>query len=412
MIAKEGVKVLTDLRRQDGESERQYIWRVATQKEAGLINMSWEELTATFNKELGHDYQAESCYRKPFTAAKQYYDEVFSKMVNGDGQEQRLDNLRRDIQIEREKLRTDRVEVNRWLREYARDDLITERIVDAVKQIEPLPVPELLPERITHEREGVLCFGDEHYGVELEIKGLSGEILNAYSPEIFEARMWDMLRQVLQIVYREGIERLHVFSLGDYIDGIIRASQLMHLRYGIVEGTVLYSNFLATWLNALSEHVRVRFQMTHGNHSELRLIGQPKGSFEKENTGKFVWELLKARLAENANIQFVENPTGLIFETVCGKNILGIHGEVKDLSAALKDFSAVYGQPINILVGGHMHHYSANTAGFDAEVIGVPSIIGVDDYSMRLRRTSNPGALLFIVEEGKGRVVDHHVKLN
>ena len=44
-------------------------------------------------------------------------------------------------------------------------------------------------------REGCLVFADTHYGVDLKITGLFGETINEYSPEIFEARMWNLFQE-------------------------------------------------------------------------------------------------------------------------------------------------------------------------------------------------------------------------
>jgi pyruvate formate lyase activating enzyme len=105
--------------------------------------------------------------------------------------------------------------------------------------------------------------------------------------------------------------------------------------------------------------------MVFGNHSELRLLNQKKGAFSDENTGVFVREIIKSRLEGNPNFSMTVNPTGLIFDNVEGYNVLGIHGEVRNMPAALKDFSQTYNTPIDILIGGHMHHYKGETVGID-----------------------------------------------
>ena len=78
---------------------------------------------------------------------------------------------------------------------------------------------------------------------------------------------------------------------------------------------------------------------------------------------------------------------------------------------AIKDFSNTYNTNISILIGGHMHHYKAETVGVNKDVINVPSIIGIDGYSMSLNKTSNPGAVLFCVEENKGVTLEYKIKL-
>ena len=319
-------------------------------------------------------------------------------------------NQMRDLQKERYKLQTEKLEVNRWLRENARDELIVEHIEKAVRQLSPLVIPGRIEAKID-DRAGILIFGDEHFGTEFSISGLQGEVINAYSPEIFMERMWDLLNQTLTIAEREGLSEIKVFSMGDFSDGILRVKQLMQLRYGVVEGTVVYADFLANWLNELSRRIRVEFQMTNGNHTELRMLSQPKGTFTRENMGLVVAAMLRTRLADNPNFTFTENPTGYIFSNVLDFNILGIHGEVKSMEQAIKDFSNTYRVQVDYLVAGHKHHAYSETVGINREVICVPSIIGVDDYSISLNRSSNSGATFIILERGKGKIIEYAIKL-
>jgi hypothetical protein len=317
----------------------------------------------------------------------------------------------RELQKERYKLQTEKLENNRWLRENARDELILEKILSAIRDLKPLNIPDVLP--VVHSnKEFCLAFGDEHYNTEFEIRGLFNEILNAYSPEIFEQRMWDLLNQVIEIIHKENISKLNVFSMGDFTDGLLRVSQLMKLRYGTIEGTIKYAEFICNWLNELTKYVCVEYQMVFGNHSELRMLGQPKGTFKDDNTGLYVREIIKERLKDNPNFNMTINPTGLIFSQLCGFNLLGIHGEVKNMESALKDFSNTYKTEIDFLIGGHMHHGKSECVGVNRDIISVPSIIGIDDYSLSLNKTSNAGATLFILEENRGKVQEYNIKLN
>ncbi|MNO08903.1 hypothetical protein D3C81_2317920 [compost metagenome] len=50
--------------------------------------------------------------------------------------------------------------------------------------------------------------------------------------------------------------------------------------------------------------------------------------------------------------------------------------------------------------------------GKDIEFIQLQSIIGIDDYSLKIKKTANPGAKAMIIEEGKGRTVTYNIKLN
>lgn len=316
----------------------------------------------------------------------------------------------RELQKERCKIQTEKLEFNRWLRENARDELIVEHICQAVEKLEPLAIPNPIHTDLS-DREGVLVFGDEHYGTEFEIHGLHNEIINSYSPDIFESRMWNLLEQTISITTKEGFSKIHVFSMGDFEDGLLRVKQLMQLRYGVVEGTVRYADFISNWLNELSKYVEVEFQTTSGNHTELRMLGQPKGTFTKENMSLVVDAMITTRLANNPNFTFVKNPTGYIFADILGYKLLGIHGEVKSMEQAIKDFSQMYRVQLDFLIAGHKHHSRSETVGINQEVINVPSIIGVDDYSLSIHKMSNAGATFLVFEKGKGKVIEYAIKL-
>lgn len=375
---------------------------------------NWKEITPFINRELfGEDesqFRDESAYRKAVKYARDFYEAgVFGE--SEDEYYQKLQNEKRELQKVKVQVQTEKLEYSRWLREEARDELITEKICDAIFSLPPLDIPCHIP--FTHNnRAYALVFGDEHYGAEYELKGLFGEILNAYSPEIFEKRMWDLFNQTVEIIQKENIDTLSVFSMGDFSDGILRTSQLMKLRYGVVDGTIKYADFISNWLNELTKYTRVNYQSTNGNHTELRMIGAPKGTFTEDNMGKVVSEFIKARLKDNPNFTYIENPTGYIYDELVGCPILGIHGEVKNMSNAIKEFSSIYGVHIKYLLAGHLHHNKVEEVGVNQEVINVGSIIGIDGFSLTLRKTSNASAKLLIFEQDKGKTCEYTFKLN
>lgn len=396
-----------------GETEEECLWRIGSAKKDAMLDATWVEIADWMNanwRDSEEEYYCESAYRKRFKAYSDAKTMFTKQEATSDGTADELAAKLREINKERIKLQTEKLEYNKWLREEARDELIAEKIVNAIRENNSLISPLPLMVKKT-SKSAILAFGDEHYGTEFTIYGLHGEIINSYSPEIFEQRMWELFYDVLGIIEKEDLTTLYVFALGDFTDGVLRCSQLMKLRYGVVEGTVRYANFMSNWLNELSKYVKIKYQMVYGNHSELRMLGQPKGTFKEENTGLFVREMISTRLENNPNFEMIVNPTGLIFDNIEGFNTLAIHGEVRNMDNAIKDFSNTYNTDIRILIGGHMHHYKAETVGVNREVINVPSIIGIDNFSMSLNKTSNPGATLMIVENGAGIVVEYKIKL-
>lgn len=435
------------LKKDPQENERQYIWRIAEAKSAGLLDMSWPQISDLFNKELRDEdekWYNESAYRKPYQEAKGYYEDVFSKM-SSESLLQNMQAQKRELEKLKKQIQTEKIEYNRWLREEARDELILEKITGAIKEcVDPLPAsPSFLEsqsvenEKARNEdnistqllyidgkpqsaveslpqgnRSCVLAFGDAHFGADFTIKGLFGEEINSYSPEKFYERMDALLAETIKFIRREKFDHIHVYDLGDSIDGILRVGQLMKLRYGVAESAVKYALYLSGWLNILSAYCSIDFQMTGGNHSEIRHLGQKKGTFEDDNMALVIKEIIKAKLENNSRFHMTENDTGYIFDTIQGCTLLGIHGESKKLDETIKDLSAIYQVDIDILLTGHLHHSFSETVGKCVDVMRVPSIVGIDDYSMKVRKASNAGATIFVVEENKGKVLDYHVKFS
>lgn len=372
--------------------------------------IEWQDVADFRSEYIGVLEHRDTCRK----GSKIFYEYLDAGWISEPNKQTPVENTEELNKLKREryKIQTEKLELNRWLREDARDELIFEKIVNAIGNLEPLTVPKALciPQ---NEKVGVLCYGDCHFGAEFNIEGLFGEVLNAYSPEIFQDRMWQLLEKVKQIVYKEELSTLFVFSLGDSIDGLLRVGQLWKLRYGVVDATVKYADFICNWLNELTKFVRVNFQMViDSNHSQLRLINQPKNTFTNENMSKVILAFIKTRMADNPNFEITENPTGMIYANIFGYNVLGVHGEFKNDGQAIKDFSSIYGVQINYLVAAHIHHKKQEEFGQNIECIRIPSMIGVDDYGLSLRKVSNAGAKLLIFEDGLGKTIDYDIKLN
>ena len=398
-----------DFYRYENESEGELIYRICGYKDdAGY---SWQEISDILNKLLDHQYHKDT-YRKQYEHFRRIFEANQNKFMSVDAMTDTLRVQEEALKKERYKLQTEKLEYNRWLRENARDELILEKITDAISALEPLEIPAPI-EVDENEKSYLLAIADCHYGIEFELKDLFGNVLNAYSPEIFEKRMYQLLNEVVAYIQKENITKLNVWEMGDGIQGMLRlTSQLMKLRYGIIDSAINYGHYLATWLNELSKYVVIDFQIVmDSNHNQLRLLGAPKNAFPEENVSKIILALIKERLSNNPNINIIDNPTGFNFGMMSGYTVLGIHGEVKNLAKAIGDFSTSYNTNIDYMVGAHVHHSSVTEVGMDSETIAVRSVIGVDPYGLSINKVSNAGCSLLTFEEGHGLTCERKIKL-
>lgn len=399
---------------QPNETPKAYRIRLYKNKE--LYGLTNEDIGKLCNEAFGVEW-TESAHRKKTVNYLKGYNDAKKELGTADQQLQNMieenKRLKRETSKELKKLQTEKLEYNKWLREEARDELITEKIIDAIENLQPLSSPKYI-KPIHRNNSYLLCFADCHYSIEFLIKDLFGNIINEYSPEIFEKRMWDLFHQIVEIVEKKHINELSIWELGDGIQGLLRLnSQLMQLRYGVIDSAIHYGHFLSNWLNELSKYARIKFQMVmDSNHNQLRLLGTTKNSFVDENMSKVIMLVVKSELKENPNITIIENPTGLNFGQFSTYQVLGIHGEVKNLSKALDDYSKAYQTPISYIIGAHVHHVISNEVGINQEAISIRSMIGVDPYGMSLPATSDAGASLFEFDQFKGLICEHRLKVD
>ena len=400
------------IKRGENESLLNYFNRITrNRKELDLSYEQWQELLIGENK-----YSSENCRKAYYIISpllEILSEDEKNRIVEGIENEEEKQNLLNEIERakielekERKKKQTINVEFNKLLRESAREELFYESMERAIKE---RPLYKVAPPlKINHNnKDGILAMSDFHYGREVSIKGLNGEIINEYNNNIFKKRMHDLLSQTIDICLDRGIEHLHIMNLADCIDGILRVSQLRSLQTGVIDSVIEFCEFLAEWLNALSSYVTIDYYQCWGNHDEIRILTGKKGDFPHENVNKIIMKFLELSLSNNTNVVVHNEDLPFIYFDICGSKVFGYHGEDKNLPKTLKWFEDIYGVNIDYIFGGHLHSQSLQTVGMgsyaDKQAIRIPSICSIDDYSMSLHSSSRAGANIFIFEEGKGK---------
>ena len=272
----------------------------------------------------------------------------------------------------------------------------------------PISIAERSPIEPIGKRTLVLCVADCHYGAEWIVRGLRGEILNRYNPEVFAERMDDLLLQVRDIIDRESISDVQLLLCGDSLDGMLRPSQLMKLRWGVIESCMRFSEHMAQWIAALSQYATVSVCGVDGNHTETRSLNSKRGDFPGENLEKVIFWFLAERLKDVPGVlvdSVTEQQKHMIVQ---GFSILLTHGtDIKSLENAAKQTMLLYGESIDYLICGHKHREQEYVSGYtdqgNAVVIRVPSLCGMDEYAQRLGYGGRPGALAMVLEAGYGR---------
>lgn len=413
-----------DIKRRENETELSYMARVYRNKiELGLNN---KEINALINEELGTSY-AESTTRCNANSFNQGYNEALENGINEKKYIKEIEEKTRELKKERKKIQTANIEYNKLLREQARNEMWYEGIKESILRLEPLKCPPIRIIPNNSKTDAVLTMSDFHYGRECRINGLNGEIISEYNVDIFKNRMWDLLQQVVDTCNERKLNHLHIMALGDFIDGLLRVSQIKSLQVGVLDSVVQFSEFMATWLNKLSNFISIDYYQVQGNHDELRLLTGKKGDFPHENVSKLILDNIKVRLenvklkdqikgVKNYNVTIHDSYSDFIYFNILGVNVLGYHGEDKDLQSSLRWFRTFYNVPIDIVFGGHLHSQTLQTESSgnlcDCQCIRVSGICGIDDYSVKLRKSAKAGASMFIFKDGKGKTSQEDFWLN
>ena len=205
--------------------------------------------------------------------------------------------------------------------------------------------------------------------------------------------------EYVDIIETEGISKLTYFELSDSVEGILRISALQYIKYGLTEATVKYARFMANWLNELSRYVEIDYYACLGNHNEIRPLSSKSGEFNKENMQYVIDEIIKAYLINNNRVKINETK-GIQYVDIDGYKILATHGQdEKCLVNSVKEYKEMYDIKFDLMISGHLHNSKQETASLRTKIVQFPSIIGVDSYSVKLKKTAKAEGKMILVKD-------------
>lgn len=337
-----------------------------------------------------------------------------SKVLSEDEITKQIQIAQREIYKERQKLRDEKNEYSALLREQSRMELFYERIDESIDKL-IAKKNRILPSPIINNDSSdkiFSAFADAHYGCEFSIKGFNGEILNEYNSSIFKKRMIEYRDELIEFATKNDIKHLSLADLGDSVEGILHISQLKSLKGNIVDDIMDYADFIEEWLFLLSEAgFIIDFYTSEGNHSDLRILTGKKGDFPHENLERIYTRTLKKSFKDNPNVIIHDSLDGLNYFDVNGIKILTAHGNKEgNLKNSIKDYEDTYNIHVDYLCVGHLHSKNEFEVAKGKEVIQVRSIMGINEYSKDIKKTSDAGATMFTVRKNYGRKYVNEVK--
>lgn len=357
---------------------------------------------------LNENIYGEENTRRCFVFFEKFLSILENDEINNIQDENKLQEIliaKKELEKERKKIQTINLEYNQYVRDISRFELFNEKIKEAIDNMPALIFSNTIQDKFNSKQTAVLCISDAHNGVEINMQTVFNEPINIYSPDILKKRLNKLADTVIKD-YKNNFnyKKLIVFDLGDGIQNILKLSDIAKLKTGVIDSVLQYAEMISQFLNKIQNelNIQIEFSCLGGNHSELRLISTGR-NWESENLGKVIREFIALRLKDNQNIK-VDPYSDFSFKQIEGINILAIHGD--DSKKNINEISyweQYHNITIDILLMGHFHHQEQISLGYsptgDKEIIIVPSLIGIDEFSRKNRKLARAGAKFILFED-------------
>lgn len=389
------------LKKRPDENEAQYIFRIGQAKVSNLIEERWEDINPVLNAELGlseDEWKDVSVYRKRFRLYEDAWNNIFSKSNFTDKQTLTIEEQKRELEKAKIKLRDERIDYQKSLREDARRESFIELIERAMaKNVEPF---DYKPSRVSYNPDSddmVVCLSDLHAGIEVQ------NWWNTYDTRILRQRLHKYLNEIIEIqsVHQCGI--CHLVLGGDNISGLIHTNLRLQNNENVVEQLKIAVTYIGEFIDALQPYFeQIQVHSVSGNHS--RMSANKDDHLKGEELDDMIPFCLSLQFAGNQKVCICDGCTEKIdstisaFITTGGKRFYVVHGDKDSPSTVVKNLTLMSGTKPDGIIMGHRHH-NALDSEHNVKVIQCGCVVGTDDYCVDKRISGEPEQCVFITSE-------------
>ena len=392
-----------------GESENHFIVRLGDAKSNGLLDMTWQELSDIFNKELRSDpteYYSESAYRKRYALFRTFKEEFGGEAESADAEE--LRELRRELEKEKVKVRDERNEYRRLLREEARKESYLEQFVRAVTNSareSALDYEENARFKgvLKTDKDMIIPLTDIHCGLHIE------NFWNKYDGDILKDRLNNYLDRIFEIQLTHGCENAFVV-ISESISGLIHSQLRIENNQDVIDQFITVTDYISDFIAAISYRFNnVDVYVAPGNHS--RVVAKKEDALPHENLDHLLIPFLSAKLQNFKNISFNENKIeqGIAMFAVRGLNVAAIHGDLDKPENVVDNLVNLTGIKFDLVLLGHRHSNGFWTRG-RSNIIQSGCLSGVDSYAIQGRLNDYPQQAVVIIDKNEGLDCIYNIK--
>lgn len=360
--------------------------------------MSWDDLAKIINMEFRDDeseYRTEASYRKPYQQAKRYFEaNVFDSYKDEDSYFKELCVQKQALEKEKVKLRDERNELSRMIREEARKESYKEQVLRSISEFHCNPLDYDRNKKFSGilktDNDLIISCTDIHAGIEID------NFFNKFNEDILRSRFNQYLDKIFEVQLRHGSENAFVI-LSELVSGIIHNELRIENNQNLIEQFLSVTNCISDFLSELSYHFnKVHVYVCPGNHS--RVTPKKEDSLKGENIDHLAIPFLEAKLQNFDNIEFHRNviEESIAMFSVRGNTIMSSHGDKDSPSNVVQRFTLLFDVRPDIVYLGHRHENGLTTV-YRTKVVQSGCFSGVDNYALDLRLGGKPSQTISVI---------------
>lgn len=371
--------------RLETESDLQYLLRLCLLKKENVTDLAYHDI---FDLVFGRSFS-------PDESRKRYY-----------GMDMLISLLPVDIKTipvymlpeeEKTMLRDERNALKLEQRKMCRSKRFFDLMEESVPKVDSLKLPTVkLVDRPNSDCALVVQLSDWHLGLKVD------NVWNKYDSEIFNKRMNIFLSELVELFEIYKPSETHILVQGDIISGNIRNTIRLQNQENLIEQMILASEKIcesALFIQNMSKSP-VQLHFVAGNHE--RVTAKKDDNLNAENYIKLTSYFCMLRLSNRRPIVHIENKYGVDMASfdIMGMKAVAVHGDKDSFGNVVNNVSAMTKYVPDIIFTAHHHHTHYEDLQ-KCRVISNGSIVGMDDYSEKLRLHAYPSQNAVIVKRNK-----------
>lgn len=387
------------LLRLPNETEDETLMRIGSAKRDGLLDATWVEIADWFNTTFRQDeteYRSESAYRKKFKNFIDAKDMLVKQNAIESGASDELNVKLRELEKAKIKLRDERIDYQKSLREEARMESLIELVERAMtKNIDAFdykPSPA-----IDSNEDMIVCLSDLHAGIEVN------NWWNTYNTNILRIRLHKYLDAIREIQELHQCKICNVVLGGDQISGFIHANLRLQNNENVIEQLKIAVTYIGEFIYTLQDWFEeINVYSVSGNHS--RLNPNKEDHLKGEELDEMIPFCLELQFKKNEKVricnEFAERIDSTIsaFKTRGHKLFYIVHGDKDTPSNVVKNLTLMSGKKPDGIIMGHRHCNGLSTE-YKVKIIQCGCVVGTDEYCVDKRISGEPEQCVIITSE-------------